>query len=95
MRKEHESMKASYFYKAESLEGELQKHVAKREHMKTKVAKIRALLEALNQMVQDGLRDGSGDYDNEGMVRQAKGLEVARVKAGGYYDRVDELELLE
>jgi hypothetical protein len=58
MRKEQESMKASYFYKADSLEGELQKHVAKRAHLKAKVAKVRAVLEALNQMVQDGLREG-------------------------------------
>ena len=61
MRKEHESMKASYFYKADSLEGELQKHVAKRAHMKAKVAKVKAVLEALNQMVQDGLREGHSE----------------------------------
>jgi hypothetical protein len=61
MRKEHESMKASYFYKADSLEGELQKHVAKRAHLKAKVAKVRAVLEALNQMVQDGLREGHSE----------------------------------
>jgi hypothetical protein len=61
MRKEQESMKASYFYKADSLEGELQKHVAKRAHLKAKVAKVRAVLEALNQMVQDGLREGHSE----------------------------------
>jgi hypothetical protein len=61
MRKEQESMKASYFYKADSLEGELQKHVAKRAHLKAKVSKVRAVLEALNQMVQDGLREGHSE----------------------------------
>jgi hypothetical protein len=86
MRKEHESMKASYFYKAESLEGELQKHVAKRAHMKAKVAKIRAVLEALNHMVQDGLHEGPSDYDNEGLTKQAKGLAAARLKPGETYE---------
>jgi hypothetical protein len=83
MRKEQESMKASYFYKADSLEGELQKHVAKRAHLKAKVAKVRAVLEALNQMVQDGLREGHSDQDDDGLlVRQAKGLVAARGKPG-------------
>jgi hypothetical protein len=83
MRKEQESMKASYFYKADSLEGELQKHVAKRAHLKAKVAKVRAVLEALNQMVQDGLREGYCDQDDDGLlVRQAKGLVAARGKPG-------------
>jgi hypothetical protein len=55
MRKEQESMKASYFYKADSLEKELQKHVSKKANLKAKISKIRAVLEALNQMVQSGI----------------------------------------
>jgi hypothetical protein len=65
MRKEQESMKASYFYKAESLEKELQKHVSKKANLKAKISKIRVVLEALNQMVQGGIKEGSENEDDE------------------------------
>ena len=82
MRKEHESMKASYFYKADSLEKELQKLVTKKANLKAKVLKIRAVLEALNQMVQNGVKDQEdpSDYEEDGvnntedLIKQAKGL---------------------
>jgi hypothetical protein len=54
--------------------------------MKAKVAKIRAVLEALNHMVQDGLHEGPSDYDNEGLTKQAKGLAEAKIKPGENYE---------
>ena len=111
MRKEHESVKASYFYKAESLEKELQKHVTKKASLKAKIFKIRAVLEALNQMVQSGIKergarggsssisDNEDDFDvinNKDLVKQAKGLAPPkRDDKKSFVERIDELKLLD
>lgn len=50
--KERESLKASHYYKATSLESELKHQVTKTANLKAKINKIRSVLVALNQMVK-------------------------------------------
>lgn len=45
------SIKASHFYKASSLEKQLQEQVEKKNQLKAKVKKIRAVLITLNEMI--------------------------------------------
>ena len=52
--KERESMKASHYYKATSLESELKHQVTKTANLKAKISKIRSVLTALNGMVKIG-----------------------------------------
>ncbi len=52
--KERESMKASHYYKATSLESELKHQVTKTANLKAKISKIRSVLTALNDMVKIG-----------------------------------------
>lgn len=65
--KERESLKASHYYKATSLESELKHQVTKTANLKAKIHKIRSVLLALNQMIKIKSieEEESNCFDNE------------------------------
>jgi hypothetical protein len=65
--KERESLKASHYYKATSLESELKHQVTKTANLKAKINKIRSVLVALNQMVKirSTEDEDANSYDND------------------------------
>ncbi len=61
MQKEHESLKAQYYYKASSLEGKLQTHVEHSVQLRAKINRIRAVLVVLAEMVGEKIQDDTVD----------------------------------
>lgn len=47
MQKDHESLKASHYYKASSLENKLEAHVEQSVKLKTKISRINTMLVTL------------------------------------------------
>lgn len=57
-------MKASHYYKATSLEEELQKQVSKNAGLKAKINKIGAVLQTLAHMVNSGKSERSEEDEH-------------------------------